>query len=116
MAARWTRRELCIRTAGAAVAAAVAPFFDGLGVPSLPTALAASSDIAGRAADAYAAMQRYFYDEGQKLYRERAQGDADGSLAYFWTFEEAARATLYMYGLPDDGRAYSGAIQDRLNG
>src|SRR4051794_23139912 len=99
MAARWTRRELCIRTAGAAVAAAVAPFVGGLGVPSIQTAQAAS-DNAGRAAEAYAAMQRAFYDDGQKLYRERAQGDADGSLAYFWTFEEAARATLYLFGLP----------------
>jgi len=120
MAARWTRRELCIRTAGAAVAAAVAPFVGGMGNPGVERAQAApfnaAADNAGRAAEAYTAMQRYFYDDRQKLYREHyPQGPGDGSLAYFWTFEEAARATLCMFGLPGGAQTYGPAIQDRLN-
>src|SRR5437879_4565496 len=126
MAARWTRRELCIRTAGAVVAAATAPFAEALAGPGITGAHAAPSgaapdnaapDNAARAADAYAAMQRHFYVDQQRLYRERTpQPAGDDSYAFFWTFEEAAKATLYMFGLPGGAPTYGPAIVDCMNG
>jgi len=111
----WTRRGFCIRAAGAALAAAAAPFVNGLTQPTSPI-VEAASDNAARAANAYAAMQRYFYVEDQKLYRESYPAASEDEYAYFWTYEEAAKATLYMYGLPGGVASYGGAIQDRLAG
>jgi len=103
------------------VAAATAPFTETLTSPGLTGVLAATvpavSDNAARAADAYAAMQRHFYVEQQRLYRERFPHDgANDSYAYFWTFEEAAKATLCMFGLPGGAQTYGAAITDRMNG
>ena len=72
---------------------------------------------ASRAVNAYDAMQKHFYVAGQKLYRENYPHNRGGnSYSYLWPFEEAAKATLYMYGLPGGASAYARAIQDRLVG
>src|SRR4051794_7978400 len=55
-----SRRSFVARTAGLAVAAALAPLVDkGSLVPT--TTYAAAADNASRAADAYNAMQKHFY-------------------------------------------------------
>src|SRR3982750_4828639 len=100
MPAIWTRRALCQCAAGAAIVALAAPALGGWPLVGARSASAASEN-ATRAVDAYRAMQRHFYVERDLLYREFAPHDGDdGSFAYFWTFEEAARATLYMSGMP----------------
>ncbi|MCC7371500.1 MAG: glycosyl hydrolase [Chloroflexi bacterium] len=71
-----------------------------------------------RAVQAYAAMQRHLYLQGARLYRESVPTAAGGNpFAYVWPFEEAAKAALYMRGLPDVGHQYAADIEnvvDRL--
>jgi len=74
-------------------------------------------DNSERAAEAYRAMQRRFYRSTTRLYREvypydRAQ---DRPLSYLWSFEEATAATLAMYGMPNGGSRYKGAILGRFD-
>jgi hypothetical protein len=80
------------------------------------TAFAAAAENATRAADAYWAMQKAFYQPTTRFYREFYKYDPtqDQPIGYLWSFEEAARATLYLYGMPGAARTYAGAIQDRL--
>jgi hypothetical protein len=82
------------------------------------TAFAATPDYAARAKDAYAAMQsqRYFFQGSSKLYREFYPYDAslDRPNGYLWSFEEATKATLSMYGMPAAANTYASAIQDRF--
>jgi hypothetical protein len=61
-------------------------------------------------------MQTAFYQPSTKLYRERSPYDPaqDNPNGYLWSFEEAAKATLSMYGMPGAPSTYAGAIQDRL--
>ncbi|MDQ3810923.1 MAG: glycoside hydrolase family 76 protein [Chloroflexota bacterium] len=79
------------------------------------TALAA--DNASRAVEAYNAMQAYFYQPSSKLYREHYPFDSsmDRPIGYLWSFEEAAKATLCMYGLPGQAGTYAQAVEDRLS-
>jgi hypothetical protein len=112
-----SRRSFVARTAGLAVATAVAPLLDmGSFVPT--TTYAAVADNATRAVDAYNAMQKYFSVTGRKLYRENYPFNSatDRPNSYLWAFEEAAKATLHMYGLPGRASTYAQAIQDRLSG
>lgn len=85
----------------------------------MATAFAATPDYAARAKDAYAAMQspRNFYQGSSKLYREFYPYDAslDRPNGYLWSFEEAAKATLSLYGMPGAAKAYASAVQDRFN-
>lgn len=70
-----------------------------------------------RAELAYAAMQRHLYLEGAHLYREAVPVVAGANpFAYLWPFEEAAKATLGMAGLPDVGRRYAGDVAERQAG
>jgi hypothetical protein len=56
-----------------------------------------------RAVRAYAAMQRHFHLGGSvRLYRETVPvARGANHFAYLWPFEEAAKATLCLLGLPD---------------
>lgn len=76
-----------------------------------------AADNAARAADAYKAMQTAFYQPSDKLYREFFKYDPmlDQPIGYLWSFEEAARATLYLYGMPGAANTYATAIQHRLS-
>ena len=68
---------------------------------------------AERAARAYAAMQRHLYLDGARLYRESVPPALGGNpFAYLWPFEEAAKATLCMRGLPEIGRRYADDLED----
>jgi hypothetical protein len=60
--------------------------------------------------------QRYFYQGSSKLYREFYRYDAslDRPNGYLWSFEEATKATLSMYGMPAAANTYASAIQDRF--
>jgi hypothetical protein len=112
-----SRRSFVARTAGLAVATAVAPLLDMASlVPT--TSYAAVAENATRAVDAYNAMQKYFSVTGRKLYRENYPFNSatDRPNSYLWAFEEAAKATLHMYGLPGRASTYAQAIQDRLSG
>ena len=111
-----TRRAFLAR--GAAFAAAMS----GLSFMDLPAGLgpsrahAAAADNAARAAAAYGAMQQHFYVPAQRLYREHVPPAAgDQPYSYVWAFEEAAKATLAMYGLPN-GAGYGADVQARLDG
>ena len=71
------------------------------------------SELAQRAARAYAAMQHYLYLNGARLYRESVPGQPGGNpFAYVWPFEEAAKATLCMRGLPGVGRQYADDLEN----
>jgi hypothetical protein len=71
------------------------------------------SQAAERAARAYAGMQRHLYLDGARLYRESIPGQPGGNpFAFLWPFEEAARATLCMRGLPDLGGQYADDLED----
>jgi glycosyl hydrolase family 76 len=76
-----------------------------------------AADNATRAAAAYTAMQTAFYKPSAKLYRESFKYDPllDKSIGYLWSFEEAAAATLYLYGMPGAANTYATAVQDRLS-
>src|SRR5712692_9872816 len=80
------------------------------------TAFAAASDNARRAADAYTAMQKAFYQSSSWLYHEFApyHPTQDQPIGYLCSFEEATRATLYLYGMPKAATTYASAIQDRF--
>src|SRR3954462_11729014 len=71
MPAIWTRRALCQRAAGPAIAALAAPALGGWPLVGARSASAASEN-ATRAVDAYRTMQRHFYVERDLLYREFA--------------------------------------------
>jgi glycosyl hydrolase family 76 len=71
------------------------------------------NEAAERATRAYAAMQRHLYLDGARLYRESIPGAPGGNpFAYLWPFEEAARATLCMRGIPEIGRRYADDLED----
>jgi hypothetical protein len=58
-------------------------------------------------------MQRHLYLDGARLYRESVPGQPGGNpFAYLWPFEEAAKATLCMRGLPDIGSQYADDLED----
>jgi hypothetical protein len=85
------------------------------------TAFAATADNAGHAAAAYGVMQaqtphQYFYLPSSKLYLEFYPYDQnqDPPSGYLWSFEEATRATLYLYGMPNGVTTYASAIEDRF--
>lgn len=80
------------------------------------TATARAGDNASRAAAAYQAMQTAFYQPSASLYREWSPYDPaqDNAFAYLWPFEEAAKATLAMFGMPGAAPTYAHAIHDRL--
>jgi len=66
-----------------------------------------------RATRAYAAMQRYLYLDGARLYRESVPGVPGGNpFAYLWPFEEAAKATLCMRGIPEIGQRYADDLEN----
>jgi Glycosyl hydrolase family 76 len=68
---------------------------------------------AERAARAYAAMQRHLYLDGARLYRESVPGTPGGNpFAFLWPFEEAAKATLCMRGIPEIGARYADDLED----
>jgi len=81
------------------------------------TAFAAAADNVKRATDAYNAMQATFYQSGNKLYREYAPYDPlqDQPNGFLWSFEEAAKATLLMSGMPKAADTYARALDDRLS-
>jgi hypothetical protein len=119
-----TRRSLLIRTAGFTVVVAAMPYIDVRTDWMTSTAFAATSDNPKRATDAYKAMQAqvppppYFYRASTKLYREFYPYDStiDQPNGYLWSFSEASRATLYMYGMPGGANTYLSAITDRSTG
>jgi hypothetical protein len=88
------------------------------------TAFAATSDNPRRATVAYKAMQAqvppppYFYRPSTKLYREFYPYDSaiDQPNGFLWSFGEASRATLYMYGTPGGANTYLSEITDRITG
>jgi predicted alpha-1,6-mannanase (GH76 family) len=108
-----TRRSLLVRAAGLTAAAAIVPYLDSHGSWMPSTAFAA--DNASRAADAYKAMQTTFYQSSTRLYREHSDTAGDQPISYLWSFEEATKATLAMYGIPNAANTYASAIQDRLS-
>jgi hypothetical protein len=57
------------------------------------TAFAAAAENATRAADAYWAMQKAFYQPTTRFYREFYKYDPaqDQPIGYVWSFEEATR-------------------------
>jgi hypothetical protein len=58
-------------------------------------------------------MQRHLYLDGARLYRESVPGAAGGNpFAYLWPFEEAAKATLCVRGLPEISRRYADDLED----
>lgn len=62
---------------------------------------------AERAVNAYRAMREHLAVPALDLYRESVPDSTSGKpYAYVWPFEEAAKATLYMAGLPVVGAAY----------
>lgn len=66
-----------------------------------------------RAARAYAAMQQHLYLGGARLYRESVPGPPNGNpFAFLWPFEEAAKATLCMRGIPGLGQQYSDDLEN----
>lgn len=66
---------------------------------------------AERAAHAFQAMQAHLLVPDLDLYRESWPTSTSGKpYAYVWPFEEAAKATLYMAGLPAAGEQYSAAV------
>jgi hypothetical protein len=104
-----------------AAAATLAPYFDLSRGWIASTAFAATADNSGHAAAAYAVMQaqspqQYFYQPSSKLYHEFYPYDPnqDQPNGYLWSFEEATRATLYLYGMPNGTATYASAIQDRF--
>ena len=108
-----TRRAVLARGAAFAAAASVLPFLDrSIGLAAL--AAHAAVDNAARAAATYAAMQQHFYDPAQRRYREHKPAAAgDQPFSYLWSFEEAAKATLLVYGMPS-GAQYAADAQARL--
>jgi hypothetical protein len=116
-----TRRSLLVRSVGVAAATTLLPYLDLPGGWMPSTAFAAAADNPGRAAAAYTAMQaqkprQYFYLPTSKLFREFYPYDQtlDQPNGYLWSFEEATRATLYLYGMPNATGTYKTAIQDRF--
>lgn len=109
-----TRRAFLAHGAAFAALIAAAPFAD----LAPRSARAAAADNADRAARAYDAMQRYFYlGDATELYREQYPPlSTDPPHSYLWAFEEAAKATLHMYGLPNGTGPYGSAVQARLRG
>jgi hypothetical protein len=81
----------------------------------MPTT-ALATDNSARAVDAYNAMQAAHYQPSATLYRENHPYDPaqDNPNSYVWSFEEAAKATLCMYGMPGKAADYASALQDRL--
>jgi hypothetical protein len=77
------------------------------------SALAADNSV--RAADAYNAMQAAYYQPSTRLYREHYPHDPaqDNPNGYLWSFEEAAKATLSVYGTAGASATYAQAIRDR---
>jgi hypothetical protein len=58
-------------------------------------------------------MQRHLYLDGARLYRESIPGSPGGNpFAYLWPFEEAAKATLCMRGIPEIGQRYADDLED----
>jgi hypothetical protein len=58
-------------------------------------------------------MQRHLYLDGARLYRESIPGVPGGNpFAFLWPFEEAAKATLCMRGLPTIGQQYADDLED----
>ena len=58
-------------------------------------------------------MQKHLYLDGARLYRETMPAAPGGNpFAYLWPFEEAAKATLCMRGLPSVGRQYADDLED----
>ncbi len=58
-------------------------------------------------------MQLHLYLDGARLYRESVPGAPGGNpFAYLWPFEEAAKATLCMRGIPEIGRRYADDLED----
>ena len=68
---------------------------------------------AERASQAYDAMQRHLYLDGARLYRESVPPAPGGNpFAFLWPFEEAAKATLCMRGLPEIGQRYPDDLEN----
>jgi hypothetical protein len=58
-------------------------------------------------------MQRHLYLDGARLYRESVPNPPGGNpLAYLWPFEEAAKATLCIRGIPEVGRGHAADLED----
>ena len=72
----------------------------------------------GRAATAFGVLraQQYFYLPSRKLYREYHpfEPSTDQPIGYLWSFEEAARAALYLYGAPSGAHTYARVIDELL--
>jgi hypothetical protein len=110
------RRAFLARGAAFAASISALPLVDRSFGLRAATAFAAATDNAARAAATYAAMQQYFYSPAQKLYREHAPAAAgDQAYSFLWSFEEAAKATLSVYGMPN-GAQYAADVQARLDG
>ena len=72
-----------------------------------------AAEHAARAVRAYAAMQRHLYLDGARLYRESVPPAPGGNpFAFLWPFEEAAKATLCMRGIPEVGQRYPDDLED----
>ena len=58
-------------------------------------------------------MQRHLYLDGARLYRESAPpAPGNNPFAYLWPFEEAAKATLCVRGIPEVGQQYRDDLED----
>ena len=78
----------------------------GMAAPGTPAAV-----YAERAVRAYRAMREHLAVPELDLYRESVPASTSGKpYAYVWPFEEAAKATLYMAGLPRVGAEYRAAV------
>lgn len=116
-----TRRRLLSRAAGAAVGGSVAALGPAAGVSiARPVARLASSQgmWAGRALDAYRALQRYFYvNDGSGLYHESYPYAGTHPHSYLWPYSRVLVGTLTFGGIPRGllgGRNYRAAVDHRL--
>jgi len=64
-----------------------------------------------RAVTSYEALQKNFYQPGDRLYR-----DSNGQTAYAWPFSQAFGATVDLASLPDAGARFREDLKERLDG
>jgi hypothetical protein len=64
-----------------------------------------------RAGAAYRAMQRVFYRQDRRVYRESVPGRRPATA---WSFSQALAATIAMANLPERGGAFHADVRDRL--
>ncbi|MDQ4045285.1 MAG: hypothetical protein M3173_07545, partial [Chloroflexota bacterium] len=69
-----------------------------------------------RALIAYATLQRSFYLESPKLYREHYPYTGGNTYSYLWPFSHALAASAHLAEHPKTAARYDREISDRLDG